>query len=112
MKKFICSIYLKTKNLILSIKQYNQIHLGDSVIYDGKKCFVNNGTRISDDGVQLWDVLEEKWNSDGTRNKYYVPSNELKKCLTWFNIKNSLLSHYSWWKEYWYDIDLRKILND
>ncbi len=112
MKKVVYSMYLKMKNLLISVKECNQIHLADNVIYDGRKCFVNNGTRCDDNGDRLWDVVEDRWNSDGTRNRYVAPSSELKKCFTWFNIKNSLLNHYRWWKKYWYDIELRKMLND
>lgn len=110
MKRRIFSIYLKAKNIILSMKEFKQIHLMDEVIYRGKKCFVNNGTRYDENGVHYWDILEKEWNKEGTRNKYYATDKELKRVLSWFNIKNALFSRYNWWKKYWYQIELRKML--
>lgn len=109
MKRFFCGLYLKSKNLIKSIKECNQYHLMDNVIYNGKKCFINNGTRYRGD-VHLWDICEKEWNADGTRNCYSVPESELKRVITAFNIQNALFFHYRWYKTYWYKIELDKML--
>lgn len=111
MKRIIYSVYLKTKNMIKSLAQFNNFHLMDDVIYNGKKCFINNGTRYSNEGVHLWDVLEKEWNLDGTRNKYYASDKELKRIFTLSNIKNALFYHYNWWRTCWYNIELNKMLS-
>lgn len=110
MKQIIYSIYLKTKNMIKSILQCNRFHLMDEVKYKGKKCFINNGTRYNNDGVHLWDIVEKEWKSDGTRNKYCASDKELKRYFTLNNVKNALFFHYRWWKMYWYNIELSKML--
>lgn len=107
MKKLFFSIYLKTKNLVLSIKQFNKFHIMDKVIYDGKVCFINNGT-----SYPMWDICEEEPKKDGTRNCYCVHETKLKKIICKSNIKNDLFYHYIWWKKYWYEIDLRKMLSN
>lgn len=101
MKSFFISIKIKCRALNRSIKQRNEIHLGDDVIYKGKKCFVNNGT-----SYPKWDLLEEKCNEDGTRKHYLVHESDFKKIHNFHNLKNDLLSHYRWWKKYWYRIEL------
>lgn len=84
----------------------------DSVIYKGKKCFINNGIRRNDNGEILWTIVEKEWSSNSeTRKSYLATDKELRRCLTWFNIKNALLYHYKWWRVNWHGIDLRRMLN-
>ena len=111
MKKIVCSLYLKTKHLVISIKQWKQFHLMDNVMYQGKKCFINNGTQRNNQGETLWGIVEKEWGESKTRNSYLATDKELKRCLSWFNVKNALLHHYNWWYSYWYGIELRKMLN-
>lgn len=112
MKKRIYSIYLKIKNMILSIKEFHEIHIGDLVVYENKKCFVNNGTRYDASGlVHYWDILECDLNKNGTRNKYYATDEELKRCLCLSNVKNALFYRYKWWKTCWYRIELSNMLS-
>lgn len=110
MKKHIFSIYLKLKNLFLSMLEFNQIHLMDIVTYKGQRCFVNNGTKCDSKGNRLWDILPEEWDENGKRSGWSVPRTEFKRVFCWFNIKNALFSRYNWWKLYWYDIHLRQML--
>lgn len=110
MKREMCSIYLKIKNLIKSMGQFNEIHLMDQVIYNNQKCFINNGTMYDEKGVHLWEVCPEKINSDGKRSTFYAKSDELKRVFSWFNIKNALFSYYEWWNQYWYQIELRRMM--
>lgn len=110
LKKFLFSIYLKTKYLLISFSQFNQIHLMDRVIYKGQKCFVNNGTRCDSVGNRIWDILPEEWDENGKRSGWSVSRTEFRRVFCWFNIKNALFSHYKWWKNYWYEIHLRQML--
>ena len=110
-KKLLYSIYLKTKHLLISISEFNKLHLMDRVIYKEQDCFINNMTSLDSNGNQLYDILPEALDDDGKRKGWSVPRSELKKKLCWFNIKNDLTSHYRWWKSYWYEINLREMIN-
>ena len=110
MNKIVCSLYLKSKHILISIKQCNQLHLMDDVWYQGERCFLNNGTRYDIDGNHLWSILKKDLNENGTRDGWDVKDSEIKKMFTLFNIKNSLFYHYNWWKRSWYSIDLRKMM--
>ncbi len=103
MKKEIVGLYLRTRALARSVRQVNRVHLMDEVIYNGKKCFVNNGV-----SAPVWDLCEKEWNLDGTRNTYRVHENNFKKIRSYRNLKNDLLHNYDWYMLYWYKIDLRK----
>ena len=109
-KKFLCSIYLKTKHLLISISEFNKVHLMDRVIYKEQDCFINNATRSDANGNRLYDILPEALDENGKRKGWSVPRSEFKKKFCWLNIKNDLTFHYRWWKNYWYEIDLRKML--
>lgn len=109
-KKFLCSMYLKTKHMLISIRGFNKVHLMDRVIYKGRDCFVNNAIRSDANGNRLYDILPEAFDENGRRKGWSVSRNEFKKKFCWLNIKNDLISHYRWWKDYWYEIDLRKML--
>ena len=110
MKKKIFSFYLKIKNLIISMSEFHKILLMDVVTYKGQRCFVNNGTKCDLKGNTLWDILPEKLDKNGKRRGWSVPRSEFKKVFCLFNIKNSLFSRYNWWKKYWYEIHLRKMM--
>ncbi len=103
---------LRFKHLYISLENANNIHLMDEVMYNGKKCFVNNGNRYAEDGTHLWDILEREWNADGTRNGYSVQESELKKIKNWCTFKNSCLYHYKWYMTYWYQIQLRELMEN
>ena len=109
-KKLLCSMYLKTKHMLISIGEFNKPHLMDRVIYKGQDCFINNAICFDSNGNRLYDILPEALDENGRRKGWSVPRNEFKKKFCWFNIKNDLTSHYRWWKDYWYGIDLREIL--
>lgn len=109
MKRTLCSIYLKTKHLLISISEFNKLHILDRVIYNGQDCFINNMIRSDASGNRLYDILPEALDEDGRRKGWSVTRNEFKKKLCWFNIKNDLTHHYRWWKDYWYIIELRKM---
>ena len=111
-KTWLIGLPLRLENFYISIKDRNKIHLMDDVIYNGKKCFVNNGIRYDENGNRLWDILEKEWNSDGTRNHYLAIDAELTKAKNWQTFKNSCLSHYRWYMEYWYSIRLREKLEE
>ena len=111
LKKKIFSIYLKIKNLFLSISEFHKIHLMDKIIYKGQKCFVNNGTKSDSNGNRLWDILPEEFDENGRRSGWSVPRSEFRRVFCWFNIKNALFSRYHWWKCYWYEIQLREMTN-
>lgn len=83
----------------------NHIHLGDYVIYDGKLCFVNNGV-----SAPVWDLCEKSFKDDGTRNTYRVHENNFRKAQSLYNLKNGLISLHRWYMNYWYDIQLREML--
>ena len=110
-KKFLCSTYLKTKHMLISISEFNELHLLDRIIYKGENYFINNMIRWSSDGTRLYDILPEALDENGRRKGCSVPRNEFKKKFCWLNIENDLTSHYRWWKDYWYDIDLRKMMD-
>ena len=112
MKRLWCSLSLKFKHLIISIKECNKRHLMDDVWYRGEHYFINNGNRYDEYGNHYWTILKKDWNFDGTREKYYVQDHEIKRMFTWSNIKNALFSHYRWWKDYWYRIDLGKMMEE
>ena len=99
---------LRIKAFVKSYSQRKQYHLMDDVIYKGKSCFINNGTRYANDGTHLWDICERTINPDGKRNTYAVSESELYRPLTWFNFCNARLFHYKWYMNCWYAIDLRK----
>lgn len=110
-KKLLCSIYLKIKHMLISISEFNKFHLLDRVIYKGQDCFINNMTRLDSNGNQLYDILPETLDEDGKRKGWSVSKNEIKKKVCWLNIKNDLTFHYKWWKNCWYDINLREMTN-
>lgn len=109
-KKFLCGTYLKIKHMLISIGEFNQLHLMDRVIYNGQDCFINNMIRWDSDGNHLYDILPEALDENGRRKGWSVPRSEFKKKFCWLNIKNDSTYHYTWWKNYWYEIDLRKML--
>ena len=111
LKKKIFSIYLKIKNLFLSISEFHKIHLMDKIIYKGQNCFVNNGTKSDSNGNRLWDILPEEFDENGRRSGWSVPRSEFRRVFCWFNIKNALFSRYHWWKSYWYEIQLRNMMD-
>lgn len=110
-KRLLCSTYLKAKNMLISISELNKLHLMDRVVYKGQDCFINNMIRSDSNGNRLYDILPEKLDKYGRRIGWSVPRNEFRKKFCWLNIKNDLTFHYRWWKDYWYVIDLRKMMN-
>ena len=111
MKKNIFSYYLKIKNLIISISEFNKILLMDRIIYKEQRCFVNNGTKCDSNGNTLWDILPESLDENNKRSGWSVPRSEFRRVFCWFNIKNALFSRYNWWKNYWYEIQIEKMIN-
>jgi hypothetical protein len=109
-KTWFIGLPLRLENFYISIKDRNKIHLMDDVIYNGKKCFVNNGIRSNEKGERLWDILETEWNPDGTRNHYLATDAELTKVKNLETFKNSCLSHYRWYMIYWYQIQVRELM--
>lgn len=109
-KRFLCSTYLKIKHMLISISEFNKIHLLDRVVYQGRDCFVNNAIRSDSNGNRLYDILPVELDETGKRKGWSVPRSEFKKRFCWLNIKSDLTSHYIWWKNCWYEIDLRKML--
>jgi len=103
---------LRFQHFYISLENANGIHLMDDVIYQGKKCFVNNGIRYDENGKRLWDILEKEWNPDGTRNHYLAKDYELTKVKNWRTFKNSCLSHYRWYMTYWYQIQVRELMEN
>ena len=79
MNKIVCSLYLKSKHMLISIKQCNQLHLMDDVWYQGERCFLNNGTGYDIDGNHLWSILKKDLNENGTRDGWDVKDSEIKK---------------------------------
>ena len=110
-KTWFVGLPLRFENLITSLENAGGIHLMDDVIYNGKKCFVNNGIRYNENGERLWDILEKEWNEDGTRNHYRATDAELTKVKNWGTFINSCLSHYRWYMTYWYRIRLEELMN-
>lgn len=84
----------------------------DDVQYNGEQYFINNGTLYDEFRNHYWTIVKEEYNSDGTREKYHVLDSEIRRAFTWFNFKNALFSHYKWWKDYWYWIELRKMMEE
>lgn len=112
LKKLLCSTYLKTKHLLISVSEFNKLHLMDRVVYKGQDCFINNMIRSDSDGNRLYDILPEALDENGRRKGWSVSRSEFKKKLCWLNIKNDLIFHYRWWKDYWYDIQLREMMDN
>lgn len=112
MKRLWCSIKLKCKHLFLSFKECNKRHLMDDVWYNGELYVINNGTLYDEFGNHYWTIVKRKYNPDWTRERLNVQDCQIKRAFTWFNIKNALFSHYKWWKDYWYEIELRKMMED
>jgi hypothetical protein len=111
-KRFLCGTYLKTKHLLISISEFNKLHLMDRVVYKGQDCFINNMIRWDSNGNRLYDILPEALDENGRRKGWSVPRSEFKKKFCWTNIKNDLTYHYRWWKDYWYRIQLRKMMGE
>ena len=111
MKRNILSCYLKIKNLLISMLEFHKIHLMDVITYKGQRCFVNNGTKRNSNGDTLWDILPEELDENGKRSGWTVPRSEFKRVFCLFNIKNALFSRYNWWKNYWYQIQLREMMS-
>jgi hypothetical protein len=108
MKRFWCSLQLKVKNLLISVKECNKHHLMDEVWYQGERYFINQGNLYDERGNHYWEIVK----SDGIREQHRVQDHEIKRVFTWWNIKNALFHHYKWWKSYWYWIDLRKMMEE
>ena len=98
--------------MLISISEFDKTHLADRVIYQGQDCFVNNAISSDSKGNRLYDILPVAWDENGKRKGWSVPKSAFKKKFCWFNIKNDLTSHYRWWKDCWYEIDLRKMLEE
>ena len=98
--------------MLISVSEFNKLHLMDRVIYKGQDCFINNMIRSDSDGNRLYDILPEALDENGMRKGWSVPRSEFKKKICWWNIKNGLTFHYRWWKDYWYDIHLREMIGD
>ena len=111
-KKLLYSTYLKTKHMLISVSKFNKLHLLDRVIYNGQDCFINNMTCSDSNGNRLYDILPEKLDKNGERHGWSVPRSEIKKKFCWMNVKNDLTFHYRWWKNYWYEIQLRKMMGE
>ena len=111
-KRFLCSTYLKTKHLLISVSEFNKLHLMDRVVYKGEDCFINNMIRWDSNGNRLYDILPEALDENGRRKGWCVPRNEFTKKFCWANIRNDLTCHYRWWKDYWYVIHLRKMMGE
>lgn len=110
-KKLLCSVYLKTKHMLISIGEFNKLHLMDRVIYKGQDCFINNAIRSDANGNRLYDILPEALDENGGRKGWSVPRSDFKKKFCWLNIKNDLTFHYKWWKDCWYSIQLREMMD-
>lgn len=111
-KRFLCSTYLKTKHILISIGEFNKLHLMDRVVYKGQDCFINNMIKWDSNGNRLYDILPEALDENCRRKGWSVPRSEFNKKFCWLNIKNDLTYHYRWWKDYWYDIHLRKMMSE
>ena len=111
-KKLLCNTYLKTKHMLISISEFNKLHLMDRVVYRGLDCFVNNMISSDSDGNRLYDILPESLDENGMRKGWSVPRRAFRKKFCLLNIKNDLTSHYRWWRAYWYDINLREIIDN
>ena len=112
MKKLLCSTYLKAKHMLISISEFNKLHLMDRVVYNGQDYFINNAIHSDADGNRLYDILPEALDENGERKGWSVPRSKFKKKFCWTNIKNDLTYHYRWWKDYWYVIQLRKMMGE
>lgn len=112
MKRLWYSWQLKLKHLLISIKECNKRHLMDDVWYQDERYVINQGNLYDEHNNHYWTILKKKWSPDGTREKHYVQDHEIKRMFTWWNIKNALFSHYRWWKDYWYWIDLRAMMEE
>ena len=111
MKRFLCSTYLKIKHMLISISEFNKLHLMDRVIYNGQDCFINNMIYSDANGNRLYNILPEILDENGIRKGWLVPRSAFKKKFCWLNIKNDLTSYYRWWRDYWYDIHLRDMID-
>lgn len=101
---------LRWKHFWHSVSRFKDFHLADDVIYNNERYFINNGTTYDENGIHLWDICRK--DEDGVGVSMAVPESDLKKAKTWFNFKNSLLSYYNWYMQYWYKLDVNKKIVD
>lgn len=106
MKEILWSMKLKIKHFIISIKESRKIHIGDRVNYNGEILFVNNGVCYP-----YWDLVPLEFDADGKRKSIRVHQKELKRKLSFSNLKYGLLFHYKFYMSNWYEIDLRDFQN-
>jgi len=90
---------LKVEYIVQGIKNIYSINLGDIVIYDGKRYFVNNGA-----SSPTWDLLELESNEH-----IRVNSKDFKKEISIRNIKNAIRSTYRFQIGYWHRIRMDKL---
>ena len=80
---------------------------GEQEVEEGCLSFPNKYAKM----IRPKEVTLEALDENGRRKGWSVPRNEFRKKFCWLNIKNDLTFHYRWWKDYWYVIDLRKMMN-
>ena len=107
---FIYSIYLKIKHLLISFKNFNEFHLGDKVIYNGMDFIIFNGTRSDGYGNRLLSIALCGKSFHGQKLEYHVPECDIRHKFCFNSIKNRLFSHYRWWRNYWYTINLGEMV--
>lgn len=104
-KRKLFELRLKAKHLLKSLKETNEIHIGDAVRYLEQDFFVNNGV-----ACPYWDIVPLEWGADGKRKSLRIHRHDFKKYF-WKNIKRSMLFHYRFYMDNWYAIDLNDLLN-
>lgn len=98
--KHIKSLILKCHFLWLGIKSIFQLNLGDTVLYNGRKCNLTQG------------VYNPKWHmhdiETGERFEF-VHRDDFKKVVSLSNIFWDIKHMYRFYMNYWYDIFMRCI---
>ena len=97
--KVIKSLLLKTRFLWLGITSIGQLHIGDTVKYNGKTCVLVQG------------VSHPKWHMHDVKTNErfeYVHVDDFKK-LFWKNVWWDIESTYRFYMMNWYDIFMRAI---
>jgi hypothetical protein len=87
-------LVIRLRFIYLAIRQVFRLNLGDEVIFKDNKV-----TLIQGAADPYWSIKDK----DGNR-KDFVHRKDLKKIVSWYNIKHDLTFIYDFYMGYWYKI--------
>ena len=101
-------LYIKMKNILVFFKRGFKPTIGQSVIIIGgrydKEVFSLSSMNEYDSKGQIFSL----YNRNGTHLRKY--RDDFKIIKSFKNLKIAATHHYTWWKQYWYKIEVDKFI--